>query len=146
LTAAKDFTGKYLLGALGDECEKFGLDLALVADALNGDDGAIQAIAGLLVRHKHSREWLEKTGQTAVVRRGLGMPDSLINELALRMLEAFAETCEQNDSTLSRWRARPEFRALISSVGTVKNSHVLLRRPPARSFPRKVAKHKAIKR
>src|ERR1700730_12281241 len=88
--------GKYFLGALGEKCEKFGLDLALVEESLNGEDDAIHALAGLLATHKSRREWFENKGQTALVRRGLGMPDSLINELALKMLEAFAETCDQS--------------------------------------------------
>jgi hypothetical protein len=200
LTTEKSFTGKYLLGALSEECEKFDLDLALVADALGGDGDAIQAVAELLARHKRDREWQEKKGETAIVRRGLGMPDSLINELALRMLEALADTCDQtgahelaqlfrmqlaaaglptvevknrdamvlaalllaenpeislrkiaphigvNASTVSRWRLRADFRALIASVGTVKNSHVLLRRRPTRFPKRGVARGDAIKK
>jgi transposase-like protein len=49
-------------------------------------------------------------------------------------------------STLSRWRERADFRALIASVGTVKNAHVLLRQRPAWSPKRKRARGNAIKR
>jgi len=80
------------LDAIREKCEAFGLDGKLFLDAVGGEnDRACEELALQLIEHVVRRMDLEAAGETHLTGRGKVIPESLINEIAMLMLESCAE-------------------------------------------------------
>ncbi len=89
------------MNVIREKCEEFGLDGKLFLEAVNGEiddsyerigtDRACEEIALQLIEHIVRRTDLEAAGQTHLMGRGKVIPESLINVIAVLMLECCAE-------------------------------------------------------
>lgn len=79
---------------LEPELGKYGFDPALVAGAMDADPDAISELSLQLMEKMIGAKELAKSGQTHLARRGLAVPDKLINWLIACMLDALSWTDE----------------------------------------------------
>ena len=89
------------LDAIREKCEAFGLDGKLFSDAVDGEygdsfeqkgiDHACEELSLQLIENVVRRMDLEAAGETHLTGRGKVIPESLINEIAMLMLECCAE-------------------------------------------------------
>ncbi len=82
------FAGLDPLFAIESTLEEVGIDPELVAGALDAAEEYVEELSLQLIERIHQRQELEKQGRTQVQSRNLGLSDSLINYLAVTMLEA----------------------------------------------------------
>ena len=74
-------------GFMQPELQKYGLDLDLVRSAMFGDPSSMAELSLRLLERMIEAKSLSKSGKTHLTRRGLGIPDSLINWLIASMLD-----------------------------------------------------------
>ena len=71
-----------------DELRRHGLDPELVAGVMDADENAISDLSLQLIEKITNAKELERSGETHLGRRGLVIPDKLVNWLICVMLEA----------------------------------------------------------
>lgn len=79
---------------LEPELGKYGFDPALVASAMDADPNAISELSLQIMEKMIEVKVLAKSGETHLARRGLVVPDKLINWLVACMLDALSWTGE----------------------------------------------------
>lgn len=99
------------LDAIRDKCKTFGIDEKLIADALDteyddsfnqrGVDAACEELALQLLENIILRMDLESSGKTHLTRRKKVIPDSIINEIALLMVESCGDSGTPPPNSLS---------------------------------------------
>jgi hypothetical protein len=75
------------LDAMLPELKKYGIDAPLFAGLFDGDPDSISEVSLLLMERLVERKELSKTGGTHLIRRGLAIPDKLVNYLIALMLD-----------------------------------------------------------
>lgn len=73
-----------------EELSKFGFDPEMVASVLNADPEAISELSLQIMEKIIEARSLAKAGQTHLTRRGLAIPDKLVNWLVACMLDALS--------------------------------------------------------
>ena len=73
-----------------EELSKFGFDPEMVASVLNADPEAISELTLQIMEKIIEARSLAKAGQTHLTRRGLAIPDKLVNWLVACMLDALS--------------------------------------------------------
>lgn len=86
------------LFALEEELRRYDIDPALVAGALDADEGAVSELSLLLMERLIEAEDAMRRGETQLVRRGLAIPDQLVDWLICVMLEALSWNADLNIS------------------------------------------------
>ena len=81
------------ISSIESELHQYNLDPAIVSDVLDGNDHQIDALCLRLMEKLVERQALEVSGKSHVQTTGKAIPDSLIDYLAISMLEA----CEAHD-------------------------------------------------
>ena len=95
-----------ILGAIRDKCKPFGIDEKLLADALDPEyhdslNPACEELAFQLLENIVLRMDLESSGETHLARREKVIPDSIINEIALLMVESCGDNGTPPPNSLS---------------------------------------------
>jgi len=75
---------------LEPELRKYGFEPELVASVMDADPEAISELALLIIQKLIEAKQLSKSGETHLVRRGLAVPDKLVNWLVTCMLDALS--------------------------------------------------------
>ena len=78
------------LDAMLPELKKYGIDAPLFAGLFDGDPDSISEVSLLLMERLAERKELSKTGETHLIRRGLAIPDKLVNYLIALMLDGLS--------------------------------------------------------
>ena len=73
-----------------DELRKFGFDPSLVASTLDADENAISELSLQIIEKLLEAEDLASNGETHLVRRGLVIPDKLVDWLISGMLDSLS--------------------------------------------------------
>lgn len=82
------------LFAMAQELEQHGFDPGLVAAAMDADHDATSRLSLLIIHKLVEADKLLAAGETQLVRRGLAVPDKLIDWLICAMLDAMSWTGE----------------------------------------------------
>jgi hypothetical protein len=95
-----------ILGAIRDKCKPFGIDEKLLADALDPEyhdslNPACEELAFQLLENIVLRMDLESSGETHLARSEKVIPDSIINEIALLMVESCGDNGTPPPNSLS---------------------------------------------
>ena len=72
------------------ELRKYGFDPEMIASVLDADPGAISEVSLQIIEKIVEAKNLAKAGQTHLTRRGLAIPDKLVNWLIACMLDALS--------------------------------------------------------
>lgn len=78
------------LFCIESELRKFGIDASLVAGALDADQAAISELSLQLMEKLIEARELAQAGETHLVRRGLAIPDKLVNWIIACSLDAMS--------------------------------------------------------
>jgi hypothetical protein len=73
-----------------NELRKFGIDPALVAGAMDADNAAIGELSLQLMEKLIETRQLERAGETHLVRRGIAIPDKLVDWIIACSLDAMS--------------------------------------------------------
>ncbi|TQV75765.1 hypothetical protein [Denitrobaculum tricleocarpae] len=84
------FGGIDALFAMEDELERFGFDPQTVASIFDADEDAVSSLSLQLMEKIVQAKELTRDGETHLVRRGIAVPDKLIDWLICAMLDSLS--------------------------------------------------------